>query len=644
MKEFIQNQYKNLFLWAPLLLSFGAGLYFSFGTEPNIWVIVSTFMLGLTALFIGRKYPALYLVACLFMGFGYSGLYAHGKNVPSIAHDIHGIEITGKITNLDYTDDKVRIYLDTENFGKIRVSTTTDTVYSIGDTISGNGGLFKPKPADVPGGFDFARWAYFDNISATGYINNIKTLYTAEYAVYNTRNHIRNIANSFLVDSLVLGYKNTMPTGHREIWSMNGVAHLWSISGYHTTLIMGWLFVVFYFIFRLCPKLVRRIPARIPAIVCAWVGLIGYVLLSGGGVATLRAFLMATLVMLAIIFGRNLLSLRMASIAFIVLFLINPHFITNAGFQLSFAAIFGILWLWTVLKPNLPNNRLLKYTYASALTALVASIFTCPFIIMHFGTIQLYGVLGNIIFLPLFSFILMPIVIIGTLCAIIGLHEPILLAHNIYNYLFDLATKIANIPMSEITIGHIPTTSIILMVLGLGCFIFIIDSEKFKYFISRHLNFVFGGVLISAGIIIATLTPKPIFYISTNHKLIGAIIDGHLQFNKSRDSSNYFAFDTWKQYNGEETDTPNMRLGKESGVYKVSFTDFTVAYIQNFVPLRNNISELCNNTNIKYIVSYFDIKTTSACADKIIYGGGIIYNSGKFIPIPENRLWHSRPE
>ena len=644
MKEFLHNQYKNLFLWAPIFISFGAGIYFSLNSEPNIWVIVASFLCGILAFFRVKKYPALCLIACLLTGFGYSGIYAHCKNVPTIEHDTHGIQITGKITNIDYTEEKLRIYLNTSDYGKVRVSTTTDSFYNIGDTISGKGGLFKPQPAVVPNGFDFAQWAYFDNITATGYINDIQTLYTAESSVYNIRNRIRTITNSFLVDSLVLGYKNTMPHEHRQVWATNGVAHIWSISGYHITLVMGWLFVLFYLIFRMYPKLVRRVPARIPAIICAWGGLIGYVILSGGGIATLRAFLMATLVMLAFVFGRNVISLRMASIAFIVLFTINPHFITHAGFQLSFAAVFGILWLWTVLKPTMPSNKILRYIYASILTALVAGVFTCPFIMMHFGTIQLYGILGNLIFLPIFSFILMPLVVIGTCLAIFGFHAPISFAHTAYNHLFQIAIGISNIPMSEINLGHISNTAIIFIVLGLGCIIFIVNSEKFKYAILRNLNFVFGAAFICIGITIAATTPRPIFYISNNHKLIGAVIDGTLQFNKAKDSSNYFAFDTWKQYNGEPTQTPNPRLAKESGVYIVPFSDFSVAYIQNFVPLSNNISAICDNDNIKYIVSYFDIKTKSECSNKIIYGGGVIYKSGQFIPIPNNRLWHNRHE
>ena len=642
MKEFLHNQYKNLLLWGIIILSFGAALYFSLNYEPNIWIIISSFIIGLVSLCGVKRFSAICIASFFTIGFGYSGLYTHFQDVPYIEHDIHGIEIAGKITQLDYTDDKTRIYLDTENYGKVRVSTTTDTTYNIGDIISGTGGLFHPKPADIPNGFDFARWMYFKNISATGYIKDIKTLYTAESSVYNIRNNMQQTCKSFLCDSLILGYKSTMPTTHRDIWATNGMAHIWSISGYHTTLIMGWLFVIFYFMFRLCPKLVRRVPARIPAIICAWVGLIGYVFLSGGSIATLRAFLMATLAMMAIIFGRNILSLRMAAIAFIILFMINPLFIMQTGFQLSFSCIFGILWLWQTLKPQMPSNKILKYLYASVLTATIATVFSSAFIMLHFGKLQMYGIIGNMIFLPIFSLILMPLVIIGAISTIFGFYAPISFAHSVYEYMFTIAGKIANTPMSEINIGNIPNASVLFIIIGLGCIIFIINNDRFKYLLLRHMNYMLGAIFVIIGIIVAAFTPRPVFYISPNHKLIGAVIDNKLQFNKTRDSSNYFAFDTWKQSNGENTGTDNIRLAKESGVYRVSFKDFSVCYIQNFVPLAKNLSTLCNDTEIKYIVSYFNIHTNSACASKIIHGGGVIYKSGRFIPISAHRLWHNR--
>ncbi|MBO4480012.1 MAG: ComEC family competence protein [Alphaproteobacteria bacterium] len=644
MKEFLDNQYKNLFLWTPIFAAFGMGLYFSLGTEPSLWILLLALILGISMFFGVKKWPILCLFACFFTGFGYSGIYTHTKNVKYIEHDVHGIEITGKITDVDFANEKMRIYLDTEKYGTVRVSTTTNESYKIGDVISGNGGLFKPGPADIPNGFDFARWAYFDNISATGYIQDIKTIYTTKSAVYNIRNTIKKHANSFLADSLILGYKHTLPDSHRGIWATNGMSHIWSISGYHTTLVMGWLFILFYFLFRLFPKLVKRTPARIPAILCAWCGLIGYVLLSGCGVATLRAFLMATLIMLAFILRRNIISLRIASIAFIILIMINPHFVMQAGFQLSFAAIFGILWLWTVVNPTLPNNKFLKYIYGAFLTALIATLFTCPFAIMHFGTLSLYGILGNLIFLPVFSFIIMPLVIIGTILSIFGLLGPLVLAHNVYNIMLTIASDITSLPLANLNVGYITNIPIIFITLGFCCIIFIRNSDKFKYAILRHFNLLLGGTLISIGTIIFLFSPLPVFYISNNHKLIGAVIDGKLHFNKTHDSSNYFAFDTWKQSNCETQGTDNLQLHKEYGVYKVNFPHWSIVHIQNFTTLSKNILSMCNDDGIKYIVSYFNVNTDSKCARKIIHGGGIIYKSGHFTKINSNRFWHNRHE
>lgn len=643
MRDWFKAQKSNIFLWTPLFLAFGMALYFTMFSEPKLYTLIVSLIIGIIGLITLRKFPIAILISCFAIGFGYAGIFTHCKNNNILEHDVHNIEISGIVTNIESAEAKTRIFLASPGFGNIRVSTSDAQNINIGDTISGMGGLFKPHAADMPGGFDFARWAYFNNLNSTGYINDIKITYTADSAVYNQREEIKNKANSFLVNSLVLGYKHDIPTEHREIWTKNGMAHIWSISGYHLTLIAGWLFIVFYFLFRLCPYIVRRVPARIPALICSWVGILGYLFLSGGGVATLRAFIMTTLVMIAFIIGRNAISLRIASIAFIVLALINPYYVISAGFQLSFAAIFGIIWLWS--KPDIPtpHNKILKYTYTAVLTALIATIFTTPFVLGHFGTVPLYGILGNLVFLPLFSFILMPVVFIGTICALCGIHAPIRFAHYIYDNMLAIAKHISNLPLAEITIGNISNIAIILFVLGLACLIFIRNQDNFKHIITRHLNIVFAGIFISAGILVCIFTPRPLFYISNDHKLIGAVTDGKLQFNKSHDSGNYFAFDSWKKSNGEKTGTENKRLIKESGIYRVLTPQWNLIYIQNFVPLSENIVSACNDPEIKYIASYFDINSEN-CAHKIIHGGAVIYESGNIKYTPSNRIWHNRHE
>ena len=643
MKKFLYNQRENLFLWSPITMAFGVALYFSLFAEPNIIFLATMFILGIATIIAFHHRPFIALFACFAFGFGYAGIYTHIKTVPMLRHDIHDIEITGRVTEIDTGGEKTKLYLNTENFGNLRVSTTDTIDIKVGYTISGNGGLFKPKPADVPHGFDFARHMYFKNISATGYLRDIKITYTPESGVYSIRDKTHNTAKSFLTDALVLGYKNALPDGHRDIWATNGMAHIWSISGYHMTLIGGWLFILFYFILRLFPKVVKHVPARIPALACTWIGLLGYVFISGAGVATLRAFIMATLVMAAFMFGRNALSLRMVALAFFAIMIINPYYVMTAGFQLSFAAIFGIIWLWQNIKPRTPNFKALKYIYTAVLTALVATAFTAPFIILHFGTIPIYGIIGNIIFLPIFSFIIMPLVIIGTICALVGIHAPLEIAHIIYNHVYTIAERLSQIPYSEITIGNIPNTAVILITTGLACLILIKDDTSFRNFFARHIG-PFGAILfITTGIVICATTPKPIFYISSDRKLIATPVDGKLQFNKSHDSGNYFAFDNWKKFNGEKISTENLRYTAESGVYTILQQNFDIVYFKNFVSLSKHFSNLCDNPRIKYIASNFDINSEK-CADKIIQNGGVIYQSGKMIQIPSNRWWHNRPE
>ena len=643
MRDWFNAQKLNVFLWSPIFLAFGMAYYFSIGPEPSIIKLIASFIIGAGGIILFRKIPFVALLMCLFAGFGYAGIYAHIKNTTQISGDIHGIEITGTITNIDYTDDKTRIQVKTDDFGNVRVSTPELVQLKPGEVISGNGGLFKPKPADTPYGFDFARHAYFNNLTAIGYIKDIKTLYTPESAVYNPRLYIKSKSNSFLADALLLGYKNALDTEQRTVWKTNGVSHLWSISGYHMTLIAGWLFIVFYIMFRCIPKLVRRVPARIPATICSWFGLVGYVYLSGGGVATLRAFIMTTLVMLAIIIGRNIMSLRVATLAFIILVIINPYNVMLAGFQLSFAAIFGILWLWTDIKPKLPHNKILKYLYCALLTTLVASLFTAPFVLLHFGEFPIYGLMGNLIFLPLFSFILMPCVIIGTICALMGMYTPITFAHNIYNQLYSIAEYISQLPFGNLSLGVPPNVSIVLVIIGLSCLIFIRNMDNLKTLVARHINIFIFPIFIILGTAIWLTSPRPIFYISYDHKLIGAVIDGKLKFNKSHDSNNYFAFDNWKKLNREKTGTENERLTKESGVYTISRPHWKIIYLPNFASVSKNVKSMCNDPEIKYIASYFDI-TSLNCHNKIIHSGAVIYKSGHIDYVPSNRLWHNPHE
>ena len=636
MRDWLEFQYKNLFLCVPFLLAFGGALYFTNGAEPNLIFAIIVLSLCAPVIFI-KRVPIILRGACIFIfGFCYACIFTNIINTPKLSRNLYNHEIVGRVKSIDYTDEKLRVYLSVNaadinagfNNANIRISADNNIpLPQIGDTVQVNIGLFKPSPAYAPETFDYARWAYFNKLTATGYANEFKILESENtFNINKLRNKLHKKSNSFLVDTLVLGHKGAIPKIHSEIWTATGIGHVWSISGFHMTLVGTWIFLVFYFLFRATPYITRRTSAKIPAMCCALIGLVFYLFLSGCDVATMRAFLMTTLVFMAFIFGRSAISMRNIALAFCAIFLINPHYVMQAGFQLSFAAVFGLVWFFTEFKPRLPSNKILRIIYMSVLTTITATVFTAPFVAMHFGAIPIYGLIGNLFLLPIFSFVIMPLILIGV---ILGLETPIALAHNVYDYLFEIAKYIADMPGATIATPHISNTAIVCMIVAFVCLMLIRNLKI-------CVNYSLFGVFCIIGTIVVCATPRPIFYASCDNELVAFVReDGKLEFNKSRASNHYFAFNTWKQINGEEQNTPNRRRKHDKGIYRYG----DIIYVQKFVPLMKNIDKFCRDDSIRYIVSYYEIDS-NMCADKLLRGGFVIYPNGRVKHTPRGRRWN----
>ncbi len=636
MRDWLDNQYQNLFLYVPFLMAGGAALYFTLPFEPKLMCAPIILLLLMAAIFI-RQIPNLLRAVLIFIfGFCYASAFTDWIDTPKLKHNKHNIDIVGVVKNIDFTDDKTRIYLSVDGYdigtenkrAQIRVSVDNSaTMPHVGDTVHATVGLFKPAGAYAPETFDYARWAYFNNLTATGYANDLTIIENNHQTNINTlRNAIHTQANSFLVDSLVLGYKNAIPRDDALIWTASGIGHVWSISGFHMTLVGGWTFLIFYFLFRATPYIARRVPARIPAMGCAWVVLLGYLFLSGMDVATIRAFMMTTLVFLAFACGRSAISLRNIALAFCFIFLINPHYVMQAGFQLSFAAAFGLVWIYSNVKPKMPRSKFIKIIYACIITSVVATIFTAPFVAIHFGAIPIYGLIGNLVLLPIFSFVIMPLVLIG---AALGTTTAIDAAHRLYDFSLGIADGIANLPWAIINVPYVSNIATICIVIGFVALI-LVRPIKVK------VNYILFGIFCLAGAWIVCVTPRPIFYATYDNELVAFVgDDGKLEFNKSRASNHYFAFDTWKQINGEETNTPNKRRKHDKGIYRYH----DIVYVQKFMPLMQNIKSLCDDEHVKYIVSYFDIKS-GYCQNKILGGGFVIYPNGNVRHTFVKRRWN----
>lgn len=641
MQNFWKNQNQNFFLWVPIVMAFGAALYFTLNAEPEIqYPVIATLCMGII-IFARDLHKILRLIGIFLFGFLYAVFFTRLINTPIISYPLRDINTNATVINIDYGGDKNRAILSVPlngGFANVRLTLPEMTQpIQIGDEININATLFPPNKMDAPDTFDYARWAYFNKLSATGFITEYQIInHTKTTSFNNLRNNIHNNAKSVLTDALILGYKNTLPKTQHDTWTNVGIAHIWSISGFHMTLIGGWLFVLFYSIFRMMGFITRRIPARIPATICAWICLIFYVGISGASVATLRAFLMTSLIFMAIILGRNVINLRNVCVAFLIIFLINPHYIMQAGFQLSFAAIFGLVWFWNKDKTNVfeepeHHNKTLIFLYKTIMTTVIATLFTMPFVMAHFNSVPLYSLLGNLILLPIFSCVIMPLVLIGTLCAAFNIHILLDIANYVYDFALNIATHISTLPYATLNMPHISNIAFTIIILGMFMIIFIVSNKK--------INYLIGGTCIMIGTICIFATPKPVFYITGDHELIGMAYDNKLEFNKARASNHYFAFNTFRKLNGEPESDTNIRHKCLGGVCIYQSDKFTIAYIQKFVPLNKNLGTLCKDDSITYIASYFDIQSKS-CANKILRNGFVIYKNRKIKYTPTNRWWY----
>lgn len=651
MKEILKYQYKNMFLWVPFIMAFGAALYFGLDFEPYFRFPVLITVLCMAIIY-KNKNIFIRILALFLFGFFYAMSFTHIIDTPQIKDSFGYTNITGTVQDIDYTSDSTRVLLSVPS-NKIKTNTTRKDVQikitlkddkniiNIGDEISGDLKTFHASSTYIPASFDFARWMYFSNISGTGIFKDYK-ITNKESSNKHIRDYIHNKSNSMLTDTLVLGYKKALPDNESQIWKSVGVAHVWSISGFHMTLVGAWLFALFYLLFRSIPCITKRIPAKYPSIVCAWFGLVFYLCISGISVATIRAFLMATLIFIATLFGRSMFSLRNASLAFLIIFIINPFFVMNAGFQLSFAAVFGLLWFFEnkTYTKRTTINKILHTLYLSLMTAFIATIFTLPFTIAHFGYIPVYSLIGNIIILPIFSVAVMPLIMIGTIFALFGYHFLINITHNIYDFALTIAKHIADLPYANLNMPHISNIVLLLSIFGLMCLVLIAKPES-KNFIKRNINYVLCIIFISVAITIVSTQQKPLFYSTPDNELVGFIVDGKLKFNKSKSSKHFFAFNTWHEFNNEPSNDKNERYKCDHGFCVYKTAKWKLVYMQTFTTVINNIEKTCRDKTTDFIVSPFKIHAPK-CHAKILKDGILIYPNGKVTKFANHRPWHNQ--
>lgn len=184
---------------------------------------------------------------------------------------------------------------------------------------------------------------------------------------------------------ILLGVKGQMPKDFYDALVNTGTLHIVAASGYNVSIVAEVLM-----------KVVGVVVSRGVAI---WLGLIGigiYIVISGASASVVRAGIMGSLTLIAYFFGRPGEARRLLWITAGLMLVYNPLYIVDIGFQLSFAATFGLLYFEPMMK-KLPTIWFLsEYLYPT----LAATVTTLPVIFYHFGRVSWISPLVNMLVLP----------------------------------------------------------------------------------------------------------------------------------------------------------------------------------------------------------------------------------------------------
>ena len=346
--------------------------------------------------------------------------------------------------------------------------------------------LMPPSPPLLPGAYDFARRAWFDGYAATGsLVGEVEVLEQAtggegriaqvqRWLSGHVQNNLGGGAGS-IAAAFASGDRGAISEADEVAMRDAGLTHLLSISGLHVSAVIAAAYFLALKILALWQWLTLRV--RLPllaAAIAAGAG-IGYTLLTGAQVPTVRSCVGAVLVLIALALGREPLSMRMVAVAAAVVLLMWPESLVGPSFQMSFAAVMAIVALHNAnrvrdfLSPREESKArwLARRVLMLFVTGLVIEIALTPIVLFHFHRAGLYGAFANVIAIPLVTFISMPLIAIALLFDLVGLGAPLWwLAGQSLDLLLAIAHTTAAQPGAVKLVPHIGLTTVMVFVAG----------------------------------------------------------------------------------------------------------------------------------------------------------------------------------
>jgi competence protein ComEC len=431
------------------------------------------------------------LLAALLLGFG----LAKGRET-RIATPVLGqaviAHLTGRVVSLEPRANGTRVVLDQPRSGafqtpprRVRVALRGQAAFQPGDWLSLTAKLDTPPAPSEPGARDIGRELYFQSIGATGFAYGKARLIIAagppdtmqriSQTVEDLRQRmtarIRTVlpgSTGGIAAALITGSRGGVSEEDEAALRDAGLAHVLAIAGLHMALVGGGLFWLLRAGLAAFPVVALNYPIKKWAAAAALAAGVFYLVISGAASPTVRAFTMFAFAMLAVLADRPALTMRSLALAAAVLLMARPDQIAEPGFQMSFAAVAGLIAVaeWEATRA-VSRGVAWRYAHGIILTSLVGSLATLPFALFHFGRAAHYAVLGNLLAMPVMGFWVMPAAAFAVLLMPLGWDAPALKLMGLgIDVMVAMGRWVSGLPGAVSQVAAMPVSALVAVALG----------------------------------------------------------------------------------------------------------------------------------------------------------------------------------
>ena len=463
--------------------AFAAGDYFGILTPQYLYyycaaAVVLAVLLALPAKFKPQGYA---VAVCGVLLLGACGMAVGSRAVQPDAAAVdnylgHKVTLYGSVDllSLKQRDDGVSFIMDCRAVqrekgslqnasGKVRVfamEAKTQQFNSSGIAVSGE--LKAVHGFANPGSFDSESWNLQQGIKGRISVKKAALQISDEQSLSDKfflfalglrdkiRSTIPDEAGTVLCGMALGGYDG-LSEATREAFSATGLAHILSVSGTHMALVAGFLILI----------IGRRGRAQICAVLTL---LFLYALLCGGSAPVWRSFLMSAVALAGSGTYKKAQSGNIFCAVAIALLLYNPLWLVDVGFQLSFAATGGLIFIYPQLKERLAFIKwaLAREGFAITLAAQLASL---PLLLWHFNQLSIVTFAANILLVPAMEVLV--IITLGGLCLPFVGSAVIYAAGLAMQPLLNAVHFLAAVPAAVLNVPHLPLACFALYYLAL---------------------------------------------------------------------------------------------------------------------------------------------------------------------------------